>query len=79
LPERRITGEADLALHGSDCVCASLILGVLLFAHIEAVSESEFSDEELSDCTLTGDRSVSLGAFVNTVDFPIGLFYQIYF
>jgi hypothetical protein len=73
LPEGRITGEADLALHGSDCVCVSLILGILLFAHIETISGSEFSDEVLSDSTLTGDRSVSLGSFVNTVDFPISL------
>jgi hypothetical protein len=48
LPEGHITGEVDLALPGSDCVCVSLILGILLFAHIETFSESEFSDEELS-------------------------------
>jgi hypothetical protein len=46
----------------------------LLFAHIEAISESEFSHEELSDSSLTGDRSVCLGSFVNTVVFSLSLF-----
>jgi hypothetical protein len=38
------TGESDLALHGSDWLY--LIGGVLLYAHIDAICESEFSDEE---------------------------------
>jgi hypothetical protein len=40
---------------------------------MDATSESEFSGEELSDSTLTGDRSVCLGFFVNMVGFPIKL------
>lgn len=46
-----------------------------MFAYTEAVSESEFSGEELSDFTLTGDRSICLGSLVNTVEFPISLSY----
>jgi hypothetical protein len=46
---------------------------VLLPAHIDAISESEYSDEELSDSTVTWDRSVCLGSFVNMFDFPINL------
>jgi hypothetical protein len=35
--------------------------GVLLSAHIDAISESEYSDEGISDSTHTGDRSAVSG------------------
>jgi hypothetical protein len=73
LPEGLITGEAVLALHGSDCLGFSLYGEVSFSVHIGTISESEFADEELSDSTLTGGRSVCLGSLVNTVDFPIRL------
>jgi uncharacterized membrane protein len=74
LLEGHITGEADLALHGSECLWLSVIGWVLLSAHIEAISESEYSDERLSDSTLTGDSSACLGFLVNVVHFPISSF-----
>jgi hypothetical protein len=75
LPEGYITGEADLALHGSECFWFSLIGGVSLSVLIDAISESEYSDERLSDSTLTGDLSVCLDPLVNA-DFSIGLLFS---
>jgi hypothetical protein len=40
---------------------------------MDAISESEYSDEELSDSILTGDRSVCSGFLVNMVYLPISL------
>jgi hypothetical protein len=45
-----------------------------LSAHTQAISKSEFSDEELSDSTITGDSSACLGSLDNVVDFPISLY-----
>jgi hypothetical protein len=45
----------------------------LVICHIDAISEYEFSGEELSDFTLSGDRSACLGSMVNLVDFRISL------
>jgi hypothetical protein len=73
LPGEHISGVADLALHGSDCLGFSSIGGLLLSAHINAIYKSECSDEGLSDSTLTGDRSTCLGSLVNMVDIPISL------
>jgi hypothetical protein len=77
LPGEHISGEADLALHG--CLGLSLIGGLLLSAQIDAISESEYSDEGLSDSTLTGERSTCSVSLVNMVDFPISLNYRICF
>jgi hypothetical protein len=41
---------------------------------MDAISELEYSDEELSEPTLTGDRSVCSGSLDNMVDFPISYF-----
>jgi hypothetical protein len=76
LPEGHITGEADLARHGSDCLLFTLVGGVLLSAHMEAISESEYSDEKLSNSTLTGDRSACLECMVNLVGLSISLFFS---
>jgi hypothetical protein len=46
---------------------------ILLSAPIDAISESEFSDEELSDSTLNVDCSARLGSFVHVADFPNSL------
>jgi hypothetical protein len=51
----------------------ALTRGVLLFAHMDAISEPKYSDEGLSYSTLTGDRSVCLGLLINIADFPINL------
>jgi uncharacterized membrane protein len=67
--------HCHLALHGSECFWFSLIGRVLLSVHIDAISESEYSDERLSDSTLTGDLSACLGFFVNLVDFSVGLLF----
>jgi hypothetical protein len=76
-PEGHITGEADLALLGSECLWLSIIGGGgLLAAHIDAISESEYSDERLSDSTLTGDLSACLDFLVNSVVFSTGLLFS---
>jgi hypothetical protein len=54
----------------------SLIGGVLLFAHINVISEYEHSGEGPSDSTLTRDRSACLVFLINVVDFSIGLFFS---
>jgi hypothetical protein len=79
LPGEHISGEADLALHGSDCLGFSLIGGLLLSAKIYAISENEYSDEGLSDSTLTGYRSTRLVSLVNTVGLSISLELRIFF
>jgi hypothetical protein len=45
-----------------------------LSVHIDATSESEYSDEGLSDSTLTGDRKRVFRALINMADFPVSLF-----
>jgi hypothetical protein len=47
--------------------------GLLLSAHIDAISEPEYSDEGISASTLAGHCSMRLGSFVNLADFPVGL------
>jgi hypothetical protein len=72
VPEGHVTGERDLVLVGLDSLVWSSVGRGVLSAHI-VVSDSEFSDEEISDSALSLDRRVCLGSLVKMVDFPITL------
>jgi hypothetical protein len=55
--ERHITDETVLSLLGSGCLRSSLVLGVLLCVHMDAISKFEFSDEGLSDPVLNVSKA----------------------
>jgi hypothetical protein len=66
LTEGHATGETDLGVCGTGSLSLS-VGGVLLAAHIEPSSASEFSGEELSGSTLCGNRRLCLRCLVSLV------------
>jgi hypothetical protein len=67
LPEGHIAGEAVFF-----CLVVSLVGGIIILCcQMDIISESEFSDDELPDSKLSGDRSVCLACLTSFVGLSI--------